>query len=151
MQSAGWVHKALWVPKVKVILWPWSRSLWFNIFKLLFLNNHWFKHILSTQVSDTGPMVLWFTPPIPFEPCMLGSQNFIYGFYMEKCLTRIFSVQSYHPFWSSAPFKKMRWKSCQQVISKSIWARALIFEPWHDKTNKVTVRPAKTEVSLSSV
>ena len=27
--------------------------------KLLFLNNHWFQHILSTQVSDTGPMALW--------------------------------------------------------------------------------------------
>ena len=34
-----WVHEALWVPKVKVIHWPWSRSLIFNIFKLLFLNN----------------------------------------------------------------------------------------------------------------
>ena len=29
------------------------------MFKLLFLNNRWFINILSTQVSDTGPVVLW--------------------------------------------------------------------------------------------
>ena len=34
-----WVDEALWVPKVMVVHWPWSKSLWFNIFKLLFLNN----------------------------------------------------------------------------------------------------------------
>ena len=55
-----WVHEALWVPKVKVIHWPWSNSIRFNIFKLLFHNNRWFQHIFSTQVSDTGPVVLWF-------------------------------------------------------------------------------------------
>ena len=59
MQSTEWVHEVLWVPKVKVIHWPWSRSLSFNIFQLLFLNNRWFEHFLSTQVGDTGPMVLW--------------------------------------------------------------------------------------------
>ena len=37
-----WVHEALWVPRVKVIHWPWSKLLRFNIFKLLFLNNPWF-------------------------------------------------------------------------------------------------------------
>ena len=41
MQSTIWVHESLWVPKVKVIHWPWSKSFRFNIFKLLFLNNHW--------------------------------------------------------------------------------------------------------------
>ena len=40
MQSTKWVHEALWVPKIKVIDWPWSKSLRFNIFKLLFVNNH---------------------------------------------------------------------------------------------------------------
>ena len=35
------VHEALWVPDVKVIHWPWSRSLRFNICKLLFPNNPW--------------------------------------------------------------------------------------------------------------
>ena len=34
--------RALWVPKAKVIHWPWSESLTFNSFKLLFLNNRWF-------------------------------------------------------------------------------------------------------------
>ena len=33
------VHESLWVPKFKVNHWPWSRSLGFNNFKLLFLNN----------------------------------------------------------------------------------------------------------------
>ena len=33
-------YMKLWIPKVKVIDWPWSKSLRFNIFKLLFLNNH---------------------------------------------------------------------------------------------------------------
>ena len=41
MQSTKWVDEALWVPKIKVIHWPSSKSLRFNIFKLLFLNNHW--------------------------------------------------------------------------------------------------------------
>ena len=45
-----WIHEALWVPKVKVIHWPWSRSLRFNILKLL----------KNAQVSDTGPIVIWF-------------------------------------------------------------------------------------------
>ena len=35
-----WVHKTLWVPKMKVIHCPWSKSHRFNTFKLLFLNNH---------------------------------------------------------------------------------------------------------------
>ena len=28
------------------------------------------------------------------------------------------------------------------------YAKEIIFEPRHDKTNKVTVRPAKTQISL---
>ena len=54
-----WVHEALWVPKAKVIHWPWSNSISFNIFKLWFLYNHWYEHIVSIQMSDTGPTVLW--------------------------------------------------------------------------------------------
>ena len=34
MQSTKWIHEALWVPKVKVIYWPWSKSLGVNIFEL---------------------------------------------------------------------------------------------------------------------
>ena len=41
MKSAKWVHEALWVPKVQVFYWPWAKSLRFNIFKLLFLNNRY--------------------------------------------------------------------------------------------------------------
>ena len=35
-------YMKLWVPKVRFVLWPCSKSLRFNIFKLHFLNNHWF-------------------------------------------------------------------------------------------------------------
>ena len=35
---------------------------------------------------------------------------------------------SYLPFWSYVPLKKIRMKSCQQDISKRIWARGL--ESW---------------------
>ena len=41
MQSIKYVHELIWLSKVKVIHWPWSKSFRFNIFKLLFLNNHW--------------------------------------------------------------------------------------------------------------
>ena len=39
--------------------------------------------------------------------------------------TSFFSSPSYLPFWSYAPLKKIRIKSCQQDISKSISARGL--------------------------
>ena len=35
-----WIQEALWVPKAKVFYWLWSKSRRFNIFKLLFRNNH---------------------------------------------------------------------------------------------------------------
>ena len=38
------------------VVCPYPRAM----FKLLFLNNRWFEHILSTQMSNTGPVVLWF-------------------------------------------------------------------------------------------
>ena len=58
-QSTKWVHKALWVSQVKVIHWPWSKSLRVNIFKLLFLNNRWFLTFLQysgERIND--PLVL---------------------------------------------------------------------------------------------
>ena len=36
-----------------------------------------------------------------------------------------FFLVSYRPFWSYVPLKKIRMKSCQQDISKSILARGL--------------------------
>ena len=56
MHSTKWVHEASWVPKVKVIHWPWAKWLRFNIFKLLFLNDHladW-SHILSGVSLEWG-------------------------------------------------------------------------------------------------
>ena len=56
---------------------------------LLFLNNRWFWHILSTQVSDTGPMVLWFR-----VGCARGNNKcFIFGL-----STRFYAVMSWIVF-----------------------------------------------------
>ena len=38
------------------VVCPYPRAM----FKIVFLNNRWFKHILSIQQSDTVPLVLWF-------------------------------------------------------------------------------------------
>ena len=59
-----WVHKALGVPKVKVIHWAWSNAIRFNILKLLFLNNRWFQHNLSIRwaIQDqwsSGFLFMW--------------------------------------------------------------------------------------------
>ena len=54
------------------------------------------------------------------EPCMLGFWNFIYGFLMEK-----FFLSELSPFLEFCPFEKIRMKSCQPDIPKSIWARGL--------------------------
>ena len=57
-----WLHEALWVPKVKVIYWlrwPWSNSIRFNIFKLLFLNNRWLSRPQHSgeRYRTNGPLV----------------------------------------------------------------------------------------------
>ena len=39
-----------------LVVCPYPRAM----FKLLFLYNCWFEHILSSQVSDTGPINIWF-------------------------------------------------------------------------------------------
>ena len=44
---------------------------------LLFLNNHWFQHILSTQVSDTGPVVLWF-----FNRLVFRQSTHVWSYYL---------------------------------------------------------------------
>ena len=52
-----WGHDALWVPNSLT----WSNSIRFNIFKHLFLNNHWFwtypQHS-DEQYRTNGPLVL---------------------------------------------------------------------------------------------
>ena len=39
MQLTKWVHEPIWISKVKVIHWPWSKVTQIHIFKLLFLRN----------------------------------------------------------------------------------------------------------------
>ena len=62
---------------------------------------------------------------ISYEPCMLGFWNFIYGFLMEKSWPLFFFLSELSPFLELCPFEKIWTKSCQQDISKSIWARGL--------------------------
>ena len=60
MQSTKWELYEYQRPRSFIDLGP-NHSDFSIFFKLLFLNNRWFWHILSTQVSDTAPMVLWFS------------------------------------------------------------------------------------------
>ena len=59
MQSTKCVHEALWVLKVKTL----SKITQIQYFKTSFLNNRSFQYIISTQLSDTDPVVLWFINP----------------------------------------------------------------------------------------
>ena len=54
---------------------------------------------------------------IAYEPCMLGFWNFIYGFHMEKKLTRIFFLVRV--------ISLSGIKTCRQDILKSFWAMGL--------------------------
>ena len=60
-----------------------------------------------------------------YQLCMLGFWNFMYGFLMEKYLTLFFFLSKLSSFLELCPFEKIRMKSCQQGISKSILARGL--------------------------
>ena len=63
---------------------------------------------------------------ISYEPCMLAFLNFIYALLMTKNSWPVFFFLSeLSPFLELCPFEKIRMKSCQQDISKSIWARGL--------------------------
>ena len=57
---------------------------------LLFLTNRWFKHILSTQVSDTGPVVLWFINCIVTQHFM--SQRMVKPTALDCTVWSVFSV-----------------------------------------------------------
>ena len=70
----------------------------------------------------------FFMHAISYELCMLGFWNFVYGFFMEKSLTPYFF--SLCSFLKLCPIEKIGMKSCQQDISKSIWARAWNLVSW---------------------
>ena len=94
------------------------------------------KYCWHTFFSSPSYLPFWSYAPlknsewnvmhaISCEPCMLGFWNFIYGFLMEKQLTCIFFLSELSPFLELCPFEKIRMKSCQQDISKDIWAWGL--------------------------
>ena len=57
---------------------------------------------------------------ISYEPCMLGFRNFIYGFLIKKKADPYFFLSEISAFLELYLFEKIRMKSCQQGISKSI-------------------------------
>ena len=79
MQSTKWVYEAVWVPKVKVI--HWSKSLRFNIFKLLFLNNHladWSQILcgVSSGWGNESLFKLFRSHDTRWPPCPYMVQSF---------------------------------------------------------------------------
>ena len=42
----------------------------------------------------------------------------------------------------------LSWETIQSTMSDHVWYIDSSYEPHHDKTNKITVRPAKTRISL---
>ena len=82
-------------------------------------------YFLVRVISLSGVMSLWKSEwnlmhAISYEPCVLGFWHFIFGFLMENSwpvffLVRVISLSEVMPFW-----KKIRMKSCEQDISKSI-------------------------------
>ena len=84
---------------------------------------------LLRVISLSGAMPLWKNQSgiwrMPYEPCMLGFWNSIYGFLIKKIANRYFFLSGVSLFLELCPFEKIRMKSCQQDISKSICARSL--------------------------
>ena len=62
---------------------------------------------------------------ISYEPYMLGIWNFIYGSSWKNSWSLFSFLSELSPFLELCPFEKIRMKSCQQDISKCIWARGL--------------------------
>ena len=71
----------------------------------------------SVMLSDAWH-ILWTVHARFFQISYMDSS-------WKKWLTRIFFLSDLCPFLELCPFEKIRMKSCQQDISKSIWARGL--------------------------
>ena len=73
----------------------------------------------------------WFRPSlclmhaISYGPCILGFPTFIYRFLRKIADTYGVFLSALSPSLELCPFEKILMKSCQQGISKSIWARDL--------------------------
>ena len=52
--------------------------------------------------------------------------------------------------YANSSYIQLNW--CQNIIDSvnALWFYYEAFEPRHDKTNKMSVRPAKTQISLGS-
>ena len=91
-----------------------------------------FFFFLVRVISISEVMSLWkksewnLMHVISCEPCMLGFWNFIY--YKDSSWNNSWSIffffflSELSPFLELCPFEKIRMKSCQQDISKRIWA-----------------------------
>ena len=112
----------LWTVHVRVLIFHMDSS-W---------KNNWHTFFFLTELSP-------FLELCPFEKIRMKSDAChilwtvharVLKFYIliphgKIADSYFFSCLSYLPFWSYDPLKKIRIKSCQQDISKSIWARGL--------------------------
>ena len=96
--------------------------------------NSWLTFFLVRVISLSGIMPLWknqneiWCMPYLMNCACLGFEiSYVDSSWKNSWHVYFFSWQSYLPFWNLelCPFEKFRMESCQQDISKSIWARGL--------------------------
>ena len=105
-----------------------------DILKLLInMDSSWKKSWHTFFFSCPSYLPFWSYAPLKklewnlmhaksYEPCLLGFWNFIDGKIADFVF---FFICKLSPFLELCPFEKIRIKSCQQDILKSIWAMGL--------------------------
>ena len=89
------------------------------------------RFFLIRVISLSGVMPLWkksernLMHAISYEPCMLGFWISYMDSSWKNSWPVLFFLSEFSPFLELCPFEKIWTKSCQQDISKSIWARGL--------------------------
>ena len=73
-----------------------------------------------------------------------------YTTFSNKSLPSCSIVNNLLPSYSITVSDRYIWANSvdQRAPEGAIWSRSTLFEPWHDKTNKMSVGPAKTRISL---
>ena len=128
------VNRTYWFRAVRPFVHqePCLLGFWNFIYGFL-MENNWHTFLFSCpsylpfwRYAPLKKSVWNLMYAISYEPCMLAFLNFIYALLMTKNSWPVFYFLSeLSPFLELCPFEKIRMKSCQQDISKSIWARGL--------------------------
>ena len=106
-------------------------------------NQKWPLHTVKTQFSlgiqsDQSPLCAQWVAKDP-NLLQADSKESEQTGWMPR-LIRVFTGHTDH----FAGFVKIGLKFQQNILKQWCWW----FEPWHDKTNKMSVRPVKTQISL---